>query len=103
MKQLELFDMTPEEKKYLEMIHDLEIKTEEVDLLKYELSHLKTRLEENVRELDIRLDPFDDFCGGYHSYDEESDHISSTSQDYLLEKSDIDFKNMEVNENTKIH
>ena len=102
MKQLELFEMTPEEKKYLEMIHDLEIKTEEVDLLKYELSHLKTRLEENVRELDIRLDPFDDFCDTF-SYDEEFDHLSTTSDDYLVEKSDLTFENIKPTKETLFH
>ena len=100
MKQLELF--SPEELEFLEMISKLERKNKEIDLLKLELTHLKSELEEATKEINILSDPFEDFCDTF-SYDEEFDHISSTSQDYLLEKSTLAFENLEPNEKTKIH
>ena len=102
MKQLELFEISFEEKRFLKMIRVLEKKTDEIDLLKYELTHLKIRLEENIRKLDLRLNPYDDFRDTF-SYDEEFDHISSTSKDYLVDKSDLNFEYLEPNEETKFH
>jgi len=119
MEQLELFEFSPEELMFLEMIRNLEKKTREIDLLKLEVTHLKleleeaireileftrlkSKLEEAIREINILSDPFEDFCDTF-SYDEEFDHISSTSQDYLLEKSTLAFENLEPNEKTKIH
>ena len=100
MKQLELF--SPEELEFLEIISKLERNNKEIELLKHELTHLKSELAEATKEINILSDPFEDFCDTF-SYDEEFDHISSTSQDYLLEKSTLAFENLEPNEKTKIH
>ena len=51
MKQLELFEISFEEKRFLKMIRVLEKKTDEIDLLKYELAHLKTKLEGQINEI----------------------------------------------------
>ena len=119
MKQLELFEISAEEMKFLEMIRNLEKKTKEIDLLKLEVTHLKLELEEAIREIleftrlkskleeakreiNIQSDPFEDFCDTF-SYDEEFDHLSSTSDDYLVEKSDLTFENMKPTKATIFH
>ena len=51
MEQLELFEFSPEELMFLEMIRNLEKKTREIDLLKLEVTHLKLELEEAIREI----------------------------------------------------
>jgi len=100
MKQLELF--SPEELEFLEMISRLEKKNKEIDLLKLELTHLKSELEEATKEINILSDPFEDFCDTF-SYDEEFDHLSTTSDDYLVERSDLTFENIKPTKGTIFH
>tara|TARA_B100002003_G_C14051507_1_gene506386 strand:- start:818 stop:1120 length:303 start_codon:yes stop_codon:yes gene_type:complete len=100
MKQLELF--SPEELEFLEMISRLEKKNKEIDLLKLELTHLKSELEEATKEINILSDPFEDFCDTF-SYDEEFDHLSTTSDDYLVERSDLTFENIKPTKRTIFH
>ena len=129
MEQLELFEFSPEELMFLEMIRNLEKKTREIDLLKLEVTHLKleleeaireileftrlkSKLEEAIREINILSDPFEDFCilsdpfedfCDTFSYDEEFDHLSSTSHDYLVEQPGLTFENIKPTKETTFH
>ena len=100
MKQLELFEIAPEEKKFLEMIRTLEDKSDEIDILKYEVVCLRSHLEEVIRLIDKRFSPRD------HSipYDEdhEYEYIQATQEEYLDERI-MDFQSLERDRNTKIH
>ena len=101
MKQLELF--SPEELEFLEIISKLEERNnKEIELLKHELTHLKSELAEATKEINILSDPFEDFCDTF-SYDEEFDHLSTTSNDYLVERSDLTFENIKPTKETIFH
>jgi hypothetical protein len=101
MKQLELFEISPEEKKFLEMIKTLEDKSDEIDILKHEVVCLRSHLEEAIRLIDKRFSPPDDSTIPYDE-DHEYEYIQATQEEYLDERI-IDFQNIERDRNTKIH
>ena len=49
MKELELIEITPEEKRYLELIKSLEDKSNEIDLLQHQLISLRSKLKERIK------------------------------------------------------
>ena len=101
MKQLELFEISPEEKKFLEMIKSLEDKSDEIDILKHEVVCLRSQLEEDVRLIDERFNPPDDSTIPYDE-DHEYEYIQATQEEYLDERI-MDFQSLERDRNTKIH
>jgi hypothetical protein len=102
MKQLELFKITPEEKKFLEMIKTLEDQSVEIDILKYDLISLRSELEEGIRSIEERFNPPDDYSIPYDE-NHEYEYVETSHQDYYLDKEVVDFQSLIIDSNTKIH
>ena len=102
MKQLELFEITPEEKRYLELIKSLEDKSNEIDLLQHQLISLRSKLKERIKAIDLRFSPLGDLSNVYNE-DQEYAYVASTQEEYLEELSYKDFLSLERDKNTKIH